>query len=450
MMTMMVWIASMGLAQADCEDDNWEDNDHLSDATEVSLGSVSGLVICENDPDWFVITATAGEVVQIKLEFAQDDGDIDLKLYDLDGSILAQSLSATDDENLNYYNESDGPLYIEVSFYNTNSTTTSNEYLLDISSAMPPECTADAMETNNTQFTAAELPDGSTTGLLVCEYDVDWFRFTLAEAEQISLVASYDIAEGDLDMALYNTLGENLVSSVSTDDDELLTYLPNIAGDYFLAVQLYADEGNIYGNHYSLNLTREQRPTCSDDANEENDDFETASAVGTGTHSDLNACDDDWYEITPEEGQLFSAVLTFDSEQGDLDLLLVDAAQQPLGSSSSPEEEEELEYEAMSTEPIYLQVKLFSDAGDIGVPYTLQLSLKDIQDTGGSADEPSSEEPSEPANEPSDSNSPQPDSTPEKGGCAHTGESFPLSPMFGFGMTIAFCLRRKTNTVPVE
>jgi len=64
--------------------------------------------------------------------------------------------------------------------------------------------------------------------------------------------------------------------------------------------------------------------TCTDDGYEDNDADDSAATLGTGSHSGLMVCsgDDDYYRIDVPSGGQLDVTITFDHDEGDLDLAL--------------------------------------------------------------------------------------------------------------------------------
>ena len=101
---------SLEVVAAEILDDVNEDNDTCASGSLVSLSSFTmpGLVVTGCDEDFYVgRVQNAGVEIQIDLVFSHDQGDIDVELYDLGcTTLLASSLSMTDNESLRYMNTS--------------------------------------------------------------------------------------------------------------------------------------------------------------------------------------------------------------------------------------------------------------------------------------------------------------------------------------------------------
>jgi hypothetical protein len=107
-------------------DDNYEENDSRSAAWnpgnywgETWLSTFNGMGI-QNDDDWYRIDFYENGGLYIDCQFSHAEGNIDIQLYDSNGTLLQQSTSNTDNESI--YFSGDVPsqdFYIRV--YGDNS-----------------------------------------------------------------------------------------------------------------------------------------------------------------------------------------------------------------------------------------------------------------------------------------------------------------------------------------
>ncbi len=111
-------------------DDNYEENDDISSAyypgfdwEDTWLSSIDGEGIA-NDDDWYDIDVDPGdERLLVELEFSHAAGDIDLELYDSNGTLLDSSISVTDNESIDYNVASAGVYYLRVYPYSGSDNT---------------------------------------------------------------------------------------------------------------------------------------------------------------------------------------------------------------------------------------------------------------------------------------------------------------------------------------
>ena len=115
-----------------CVDDAFEDNDDLAGAVPIPPGEHEGQ-ICAGDQDWFSVDVCAGGTLTVDLVFANASGDLDMGLRSADGSLIAASASATDDEQIVYTVDHDATVIIQIVGY----AGAQNAYGLDVALVCP-------------------------------------------------------------------------------------------------------------------------------------------------------------------------------------------------------------------------------------------------------------------------------------------------------------------------
>lgn len=112
---------------SDAADDVYEENDTLATAADpfssggnweqTWLSSISGEGI-QADEDWYKIYISPGyENLKVELQFTHAQGDIDLGVYDINGSMVAWGMSVTDNESIDTVLPSSGTYYLRVFSY---------------------------------------------------------------------------------------------------------------------------------------------------------------------------------------------------------------------------------------------------------------------------------------------------------------------------------------------
>ncbi len=107
-----------------CVADRFEPNDVREDAVVVSEGAESELTICPYDADWFALSTRAGDRVTVSALFSEEDGDLDLRVYNplVSATIPVAVSSATDDdEEVTVTTPLATTLYVRVSGYGGDS-----------------------------------------------------------------------------------------------------------------------------------------------------------------------------------------------------------------------------------------------------------------------------------------------------------------------------------------
>ncbi len=328
-------------------DDRYEQNNDIASATAVDLQQDSyfdNLVIQSNDSDWFSfnLAGTGGYGDEVRIDFWDDLGDLDLRLYDASGNLLNSSTSTGDSESISLEGLAAGTYYAEVYGYNGASNP---YYTLDIWALTAASATGDSYEENDSLDTAYNLSrlEGQNyfDALSIESGDDDWFSFELLNPGGYGDEVRIDFGHylGDLDLQLYDENGNLLTGSYSTSDGESVSLEGLDAGEYYARIYGYSDASNPY---YNLTITA---PTGSgmagDDRYEENDSRESGADLGSLTgvtsfdHLVIQSGDDDWFSFTTTGTGGFSDALTIDfwGAQGDLDLELLDAFGNYVGGS---------------------------------------------------------------------------------------------------------------------
>jgi len=108
------------------------------------LGLTTGLQVFKTDHDFYTYTLADGETIDVTAYFVDDDGDLDIILYDATacgggvGTGLAEGTSVTDDEVLSYTNGTGAALAVVLQVYvYTNSTSNCNGYDLEVAIGGP-------------------------------------------------------------------------------------------------------------------------------------------------------------------------------------------------------------------------------------------------------------------------------------------------------------------------
>ncbi|MEM7061677.1 MAG: leishmanolysin-related zinc metalloendopeptidase [Cyanobacteria bacterium P01_B01_bin.77] len=76
--------------------------------------------------------------------------------------------------------------------------------------------------------------------------DDDWYKISVTPGyENVIVDLQFTDSEGDIDLALYDAMGQFITSSISTSDNEYIDIVVPESGDYYLQVY-YDDAGNAY------------------------------------------------------------------------------------------------------------------------------------------------------------------------------------------------------------
>jgi hypothetical protein len=359
------------------ENDTWDTAWHpVSTWARTWLSDINGLGI-QADEDWYRIDVDPASVrLQVDCRFTHAEGDIDIELYD--SSVppvrVAISESADDDEFIDVTISSGGTYYIRVFFSDVGNT-----YDLRWD-----DLTEDAYEENDTLETAWHpgynwerkyLANINGFGI---QADDDWYRIDVDPGSvRVQVDCQFTHAEGDINIALYDSTGAFLTESNSVTDDEFIDYPISSGGTYYIKVS-YGNAGNTYDLWWN---------DLSEDVYEENDNLETAWHGGynwvrtwlTNINGLGVQADDDWYRIDVNTGSKQLLVdCRFIHADGDIDIGLYDSIGNKLAETNSVTDDEFIDYPISSGGTYYIRV-FYSDVGntydlwwdDLSLPTTL-------------------------------------------------------------------------------
>jgi hypothetical protein len=115
---------------------------------------------------------------------------------------------------------------------------------LGASTVLPPSCTEDGFEDNDTREAAHVLTAG-TVAAATCGGDEDWFSFA-ADGRALTVTLSFSSAAGDLDLEITDAAGTVLGSSNGTSDTETATVTTVSGQRYDVRVYGYRDAEGSY------------------------------------------------------------------------------------------------------------------------------------------------------------------------------------------------------------
>ena len=172
---------------------------------------------------------------------------MDARLYRLDDNLgpifVASAFSVTDDETLYLRRaDADATYLIEIFGFRTAAQLTYSMGVNIFNDCVDDE--AFRLEHNDTPAQAISLPEGREVAQ-VCDYDDDYYTFTLTEAQQVRLDLIFDDSDGDLDMTLQGDTLNSSVQARSITDNETIDAMLE-AGTYTVRIYSYQDNQNSY------------------------------------------------------------------------------------------------------------------------------------------------------------------------------------------------------------
>jgi hypothetical protein len=334
-------------------DDEYEENDLVADATDITAGAGIVLSGIQFDQDWFEIEVPVGSVkVSVDIEFQQAEGDLNLTLYNEAGVELATVDTTTDDESLAVSTFPFGT-EPETYFIMVNGQGAGTEYSLVWASSTEDNFEGDTG--NNTYSEPSDvllgtegLPISTTIGYGGALND-DWYEVKINPGDEGIVIEGFFIhaTDNNIDLELYNAEETFCARSVGFSNVERINY-KGAAGTYYLRV-FGSSGGNAYDlvwNSYKedhLEKHAEGDFKVKDDT-PDNDSHKTprglrATAYNSNYYTslpgggrpdleyialeNLTLFDEDWYAVEVFEGEdIFTVDLEFEHAHGDIDVAL--------------------------------------------------------------------------------------------------------------------------------
>lgn len=289
----------------ECDAELGEPNETIEEASNSILtqGTHPRALCGVDDEDYHQLTAPAGMRTVITATFIDADGDIDIRLMDLDGTTLDSSTGVSDSEEVRYTaGDVDETLVLRVWRY---SGAEEQEYQLELTAVEPPTCD-DPYEPNEQESSAAPAGAGSFAANICNIEDHDFFQISLPGGGDISATLSFTDADGNLQLALREAGGYSVDTSTGYEDSEFVEGLALDPGLYFL---------DVYSSSYSYPEPEAQpydleiavAHACFDDVFEGwgNNSIEQATPIrdealaSFALEETLKFCgdDDDWFRL---------------------------------------------------------------------------------------------------------------------------------------------------------
>lgn len=214
----------------------------------------------------------------------------------------------------------------------------------DDDSAVVETCQDDPMEENDDQASAVPVTVGEFTGLVACPDDEDWFAVELEVGQHLQVDLAFIHADGDIDFRVHAPGGDQLTSATSITDDESAGVTAQEAGLFAVVVYTIDD----LGSDYSMTVAVGAAPECPEDELEDNDSSASPATPGAGSWTGLTVCkdDEDWYRFTLAASQVLEVTVAFTSDDGDIDLELLDVGGELVDDSGTIEDIEQISFTA--------------------------------------------------------------------------------------------------------
>jgi len=362
----LYWEALAADEIANITEDNYEENDSLSQAYSLPLvdqqllSEIDGLATM-TDEDWYSLVISDDSLgLTADVIFSHSEGDIDVELYDAQGSMVVRADSEDDNETINY----SAPLPAGTYYLRVYGPFIGQSYDLYWT-----DKTEDAYEQNDTFDSAFDITAYRQTRLadtdVPTQGDEDWYSFNVGEVDSILVIELvHEAADGEIYFELYDENQNLLIDDLSSDGTKYLQYLLPSSGTFYLRVF-----GDNAFNDYDLFWN-----ALPEDAFEENDTLADAEDISSVEGGDVNGVvfDTDWFVIDPPYG-VVSVDLTLDfvHAYGDTNISVYDRLGQLIVQSTGVADGESLTVEVNPFEGA-TYVEVYGGDGNYGNPYTLR------------------------------------------------------------------------------
>ncbi|GAH84728.1 unnamed protein product, partial [marine sediment metagenome] len=159
-----------------------------------------------------------------------------------------------------------GFYYIRV--YGPNIGSVYDLYWEDLNPGMTGD---DWMEDNDDFGSAWYVDPNYYSGLKMVFNDDDWFRTYLRNGDNLEVSIFFKHFEGDLELELYDPSGAHRIGSYSSNDDEKITYMADMAGDWRFRVYHAFGTSEL---HYDLDIWVNAGGSPDDDYYEYNNEVD--------------------------------------------------------------------------------------------------------------------------------------------------------------------------------
>ena len=212
----------------------------IADANQIG-GQYTELVICGADADWYRIDLDAGDGLEVDVEFDGDADDIDVRLLkqganDAEPLFVGSSAGISDRETVYERRATEAATYFVVVYRFDDAP---GRAVYSMTANVFNQCTDDvrglSFEHNDSADELTSMPEVGERRQ-ICDYDDDWYRFSLDMVQNVRIDLRFAHADGDLEMALYPEGEAVAIETVRSSNDNELIERELQPGDYAIRV----------------------------------------------------------------------------------------------------------------------------------------------------------------------------------------------------------------------
>ncbi len=376
-------------------------NQYQSQASWIDPGEYEDLSICLSDIDWFSFEVGADKVVTVKITYTYSFGDLSLAVRDDSNSILLASNTTENFEEISYETTWASTAYVMVrgqgsgvrnlySLYVTiedpqqpdeeefeeetwedEEEEESEIELADVEEEeYVPACLDDPYEPSSLED-PAELHAGLFQDLILCEDDSDYYSIVLDDRDEVEVSFTSEMY-GHIRICLIpvNPVQMRCFNQDTFEGSVSYTVPLNEGGQHIIYVT-HRSLWTGWRSPYSINVHVTPYGGCTNDEYEPNNLPEDATTGLVDTAISLQFCpwDADIFSYHLDQGETIRADLTFQQEDGNIDLRLVNANGEEVKRSDSTSDNEVLVYTAETAGDYLLYAYILSNYATSGTLY---------------------------------------------------------------------------------
>ncbi len=354
-----------------CGPDTLEPNDSRT-ASSPGAATLGGLTMCyPSERDYVAYTLTVGTTYLLEQRFDHAEGAIEVALFDDAGAYQETAAATATGSSMLFSPPASGTYHLRMTLLDDAGPRHGIDYALRLTTL---SCSADAYEPNDSRSAAAMGPS-TASGLTLCSPgDRDYFSYDLSVGTTYLFEAAFPVAEGAVEINLFDANGAFLAGGTPQASGESFTYAPAVDGTVWLRAELIDDPGQT-GNTYGLSVSA---LSCAPDVHEPDDSFASAPA-GTFLMPDLSLCavgDDDYFALQLQAGVVYAFDIPFDAGEGDLvaDLRRADATVEVVSDANG--DGEAFTFVPATSGTYVLRTSLQTDEGtQTGNSYDVNISI---------------------------------------------------------------------------
>ncbi len=367
-----------------CTPDGYGDIDDYNEAPTMSAGEYSASICSPGSCDYFAVLLDHHQSVMVETTYDNDKGPLETTLYHSDGITALDSDASPDRQRVAHFNaETSDDTYYYFSVCGADSSAR-NLYNFDLD-VLSPKSGVDLIPRR------PELPTQDTFSIGE-EVEVDLNIHNIGDTDsgafEVDLSISPDSTPNngnDVPLTPASVSVDPVTGAGSTTvsaDVELPTSID--AGEYYLVAEIDpsgALNETTTSNNVALSRALEVEAECFDPL-EPNDSLATARSISERSYSNLSACaqSDDYYELCVNDDEKFSVTTTFNNQEGDLDMELLDQHFETIDSSARTgvdEEEVSVDY-VNGDQCYYVHTFLQTSQQSLEINYEMNVDVETV------------------------------------------------------------------------